>query len=76
MAQLIAGADQGAHLPLRVGTEVLIAFVNGDPSRPVILAAVPNAHHPAAVTSSERAINVIRTAEKLTIRFGRSDVKA
>ena len=42
MAQPSAGTDRKFHLPLKHGTEVVVACVNGDPDRPVILGAVPD----------------------------------
>ncbi|MCA9604238.1 MAG: type VI secretion system tip protein VgrG, partial [Myxococcales bacterium] len=34
MAQVHSGPGYGTHFPLHVGTEVLIAYVDGDPDRP------------------------------------------
>jgi type VI secretion system secreted protein VgrG len=56
-----AGAPEGCHFPLRKGTEVLIAFVGGDPDRPVIAGAMPNAHDPSPVTSANHTQNVLVT---------------
>jgi type VI secretion system secreted protein VgrG len=42
VAQAWAGANWGAQLIPRVGMEVLVAFLEGDPDRPVIVGAVPN----------------------------------
>lgn len=42
MAQPHAGPAYGAHHPLHKGTEVFVAYVDGDPDRPVILGAAPN----------------------------------
>lgn len=44
-------SDAGMHFPLREGTEVLIAFLNGNPDRPVIVAALPNSEALSVVTS-------------------------
>jgi type VI secretion system secreted protein VgrG len=55
MAQPYAGGREGLHLPLRVGTEVLVAFVGGDPDRPVIVGALPNAITPSVVTGANAA---------------------
>jgi type VI secretion system secreted protein VgrG len=51
-AQPSAGDGHGVHFPLHIGTEVALAFTNGDPDRPVILGAVPNASAPSPVTSA------------------------
>ncbi|XXY54572.1 type VI secretion system tip protein TssI/VgrG [Sorangium sp. So ce269] len=61
MMQPHGGAREGYHLPLRKGTEVLIAFVGGDPDRPVIAGAVPNALTPSPVTRANSTRNVVQT---------------
>ena len=40
MMQPHAGSPEGMHFPLRKGTEVLLAFLRGDPDRPIIAGAV------------------------------------
>ena len=42
MAQHYSGSGYGSHFPLHLGTEVLLAFYDGDPDRPIIVGAVPN----------------------------------
>ena len=42
LAQPYAGSGYGSHHPLHKGTEVILAFYDGDPDRPVILGTVPN----------------------------------
>lgn len=61
MMQPHGGNPEGFHFPLRKGTEVLIAFVAGDPDRPVIAGSVPNAETPAPITSDNGTRNMIRT---------------
>ena len=41
-----AGEGVGMHFPLKRDTEVLVAYRNGDPDRPVIAAAMPGAAGP------------------------------
>ncbi len=69
MAQPSVGADYGVQFPNHAGTEVLMAFVNGDPDRPIIVGAVHNALTPAHVTTESAVDNVIRTASGITMRF-------
>lgn len=51
----------GMHFPLREGTEVIIAFLNGDPDRPVIMAALPNVEAPSVVTSENPGDYIVQT---------------
>lgn len=61
MAQAHAGAGFGMHMPLKPGTEVVIAFVDGDPDRPLIVGAVPNPITPSPVDGSSPYTHRIRT---------------
>jgi type VI secretion system secreted protein VgrG len=47
VAEAWAGASWGSQWLPRVGMEVLVAFVAGDASRPVVLGCLRNATHPA-----------------------------
>lgn len=61
MLQPHGGSTEGMHFPLRKGTEVMIAFLGGDPDRPFIAGVVPNAHKPSVVGARNNTQNVIRT---------------
>jgi type VI secretion system VgrG family protein len=61
MIQPHAGANYGMHFPLRPGIEVLVAFVNGDPDRPVIVGTAPNPLTSSPVIQQNQTQNVLRT---------------
>jgi type VI secretion system secreted protein VgrG len=61
MAQPFGGTGHGMHFPLRPGTEVVLAFTNGDPDRPILLGAVPNAITRTPVVASNKTQNRITT---------------
>ena len=46
VSQFWAGAGYGALYTPRVGHEVLVAYMHGDPDQPVIVGRVYNAQHP------------------------------
>lgn len=48
VAQTWAGDAWGAQMIPRVGMEVLVVFIGGDPSRPLVVGCLPNALHPPA----------------------------
>lgn len=57
-----SGVDTaGMHFPLREGTEVLIAFLNGDTDYPVIVGSLPNTEAPSVVSSKNAREHVLRT---------------
>src|SRR5262249_4317288 len=64
MMQPHGGDIEGFHFPLRKNTEVIFAFMGGDPDRPVIIGVVPNATHPSPVTLSNYTKNVIQTGAR------------
>jgi type VI secretion system VgrG family protein len=68
-AQPSAGAGYGQHFPLHIGTEVVVACVNGDPDRPVILGAVPNAATQSPVVAGNATQSRIRTGSGVVIEL-------
>ncbi len=61
-AESYIGGDFGMHFPLHRGTEVLLAFQDGDPDLPLIAGAVPNPLQPSLVTSENPSKSMITTA--------------
>jgi type VI secretion system secreted protein VgrG len=49
--------------------EVLVAFVGGDPDRPIIVGAAPNPITPSPVGSSQGNKNRIRTGSGALLEF-------
>jgi len=72
MAQPHAGAGFGMHFPLNPGVEVLLAFVNGDPDRPIVVGAVPNPVTPTPVDAAVRRLNRIKTETGVLFEIGDS----
>ena len=61
-AKPYGGDKYGFHFPLIQGTEVAIAFHEGDPDRPYIAHALHDSRHVDLVTEKNSTRNVIRTA--------------
>src|SRR5690606_34361368 len=70
LATPFGGPNEGLHFPLRKGTEVLVAFINGDPDRPVIAAVAPNPKTVSPVTSINPTTYVTRTPGGVTTAMG------
>ncbi|WP_033849812.1 DUF2345 domain-containing protein, partial [Yersinia wautersii] len=62
LAKPYSGDACGFHFPLIQGTEVAIAFEEGDPDRPYIAHALHDSRHVDHVTDKNGTRNVIRTA--------------
>lgn len=71
LARAYAGDTHGLHLPLIAGTEVAIAFEQGDPDRPYIAHALHDSQHPDPVTLARRDYtrNVLRTPANNKLRM-------
>ncbi|MEQ5206799.1 type VI secretion system tip protein VgrG [Proteus sp. fly-1067] len=69
LAKPYAGDTYGIHFPLIQGTEVAIAFHEGDPDRPYIAHALHDSRHPDHVTDRNNTRNVIRTPANNKLRM-------
>lgn len=59
-AKPYTGPTFGMHYPLHAGTEVLLAFVDGDPDRPIIIHAMENPLHPSV--TDDHTVGRLKTA--------------
>ena len=69
LARPYAGDTYGLHLPLLAGTEVAVAFEQGDPDRPFIAHALHDSLHPDHVTIQNYKRNVLRTPANNKLRM-------
>ncbi|MGD0526016.1 MAG: type VI secretion system tip protein TssI/VgrG [Polyangiaceae bacterium] len=67
--QALAGPNYGIHFPLRGGIEVFVVFIGGDPDRPIIAGAVPNAITTSPSTQTNALQSVMRTQSGITMTF-------
>lgn len=69
LSQPYAGKDFGFHFPLLKGTEVVLAFIDGNPDRPMIIGALPNPTQKSRVTSANNTQCVLQTAGRNLMQF-------
>lgn len=69
LAKPYGGDVYGIHFPLIQGTEVAIAFHDGDPDRPYIAHALHDSRHTDHVTEKNNTRNVIRTPANNKLRM-------
>ncbi|EOZ4488143.1 type VI secretion system Vgr family protein [Salmonella enterica subsp. diarizonae] len=69
MAKPTAGETSGWHTPLTDGTEVAIAYSNGDIDLPYIACALYDSEHPDHVTRDNHTRNVLRTPANNKLRM-------
>ncbi|MFV3372442.1 type VI secretion system Vgr family protein [Pseudomonas sp. NY15435] len=69
LARPYAGDTYGLHLPLLAGTEVAVAFEQGDPDRPFIAHALHTDLQPDHVTIQNYKRNVLRTPANNKLRL-------
>ena len=67
VAQAWAGDDYGVNFTPRIGSEVAVAFENGDPDRPMIIGALYDGEHP--VPQDVRRLHDDEHEEP-TVKFG------
>ncbi|WP_213992517.1 type VI secretion system tip protein VgrG [Sodalis sp. dw_96] len=68
-ARSYAGDTYGLHMPLLAGTEVAIAFEQGNPDKPYIAYALHDSKHPDLVTLQNYKRNVLRTPANNKLRL-------
>ncbi|MDQ7989332.1 MAG: type VI secretion system tip protein TssI/VgrG [Candidatus Dactylopiibacterium sp.] len=69
LARPYAGDTWGLHFPLIDGTEVQVAFQNGDIDRPYIAHALHDQTHPDHVTHANNTRNILRTPQNNKLRL-------
>ncbi|MCC7389850.1 MAG: type VI secretion system tip protein VgrG [Phycisphaerales bacterium] len=69
MAQPYSGPGYGSHYPLHKGVEVLVAHIDGDPDRPLIVGTVPHGRTVSPVSKLNATQSVIQTASGIRIEF-------
>lgn len=69
MAKPVTGDGYGWHTPLIDGTEVAIAYCNGDIDLPYISHAFHDSEHPDVVNRDNRSQNILRTAARNELRM-------
>ena len=69
LAKPYGGDVYGIHFPLIQGTEVAIAFHDGDPDRPYIAHALHDSRHTDHVTEANNTRNVVRTPANNKLRM-------
>lgn len=72
-AEPYAGDGYGMHFPLHKGAEVILSFIDGDPDRPIIAAAVPNPAMASPVVGQNETTAVVQTGGQNRLEFEDSD---
>ena len=67
--QPYSGNDYGIHFPNHAGTEMIVAFADGDPDRPIGLGTVPHQEMPSPVHAEKKTKSTIRTAGQNELTF-------
>lgn len=59
LAQPYAGAQQGLSTPLLKGSAVIVAFLDGDPDRPIVVGALPSADDLSAGKDTQSGTRIV-----------------
>ncbi len=68
-----AGKDYGIQWIPRIGHEVLVSFIDGDPDRPLVTGRVYNDANPAPLGPAQKWQNIIKTIKDNHILFDDKD---
>jgi len=69
MTQTFTGPAYGMHFPLHIGADVLVAHVEGDPDRPVIVGALPTPQTATTVVTDNATQSVVRSKAHIVIEL-------
>lgn len=69
MSQPSAGPSSGLHFPLNPDVEVVVAHIDGDPDRPIIVGAVPNPDNESPSTEDNVSTNAVQTRAGNMLHF-------
>ncbi|HNY29363.1 MAG TPA: type VI secretion system tip protein TssI/VgrG [Fibrobacteria bacterium] len=62
LAQPYSGPGYGMHMPLHPGTDLVIAFEDGDIDKPIAIGTLPNPSNKSPVSSTNKSQSVVKTA--------------
>ncbi|MBK8801985.1 MAG: type VI secretion system tip protein VgrG [Fibrobacteres bacterium] len=62
LAQPYSGPGYGMHMPLHAGTDLVIAFEDGDIDKPIAIGTLPNPSNKSPVSSGNKSQSVVKTA--------------
>ncbi|MCC6877490.1 MAG: type VI secretion system tip protein VgrG [Sandaracinaceae bacterium] len=68
-AQPYAGPNYGMHYPLHIGAEVILAHLDGDPDRPIIVGAVPSPATSSPVIDELATRSIVRTKGRIVEEY-------
>lgn len=62
LSQPYSGPGYGMHMPLHVGTDLVIAFEDGDIDKPIAIGTLPNPSNKSPVGAANKSQSVVKTA--------------